>query len=131
LDDFVLLLTARSATELLDHIEVPTSTALEVARSFDIKLNFSESKWEGVEVLVGPLAKATKQRPVALGEADQLGKRVPSLPLSSGGFLRIVSSCKHLGVIAASGAAMDQELDVRTTAARATYSVLVWPLPAE
>ncbi len=127
LDDFVVLARAADCMALLDQIEMIASTAAVVAASFGLRLNFSAGKTECLAVIAGPKAKAARQRLIVAEGADGAGD-TPALPLSGGGYIRMIKAYKHLGAIAAATCPLGQEVAARTSSAGVACSALCRPV---
>ena len=86
---------------------------MDTMRAFCLQVNFSEGKTEGLVNLAG---KGATEAQHALWKDPIAG--VPTLLLSGGQRLRVVTKYKHLGVLVAGSAMLDQECSARVASGR-------------
>ena len=117
--DFAVLVSAKDAVTLLRKVVMVASRAVEMAKSYGLRLNFrkgSPSAWR-------PGSKAAKRMLVSIegagGDTD-----VPAFAMSGGGFPRIVRSYRHLGIMATATSPIGQEVALRTAAGQVAHTAL-------
>ncbi len=131
MDDVVLLIEADTGVEVLQSIEIAASTFVVVGRSFGFDVNFAVGKSEALVINVGEGVMEARAQ-LRLFELSLDGApAVPCLPLTGGGYLRIVQEYKHLGMWQSTTGHLARELKWRCSSAAVACNALARPCLAK
>ncbi len=112
-----------------EDVEVVCCLFLKLAASCGLEVSFSAGRSEAILHFIGRSAEAGRKLLAEL-ELDEAGVSALT-PLSDGGHLRVVDSCRHLGTQVSSSVSLTREISQRTSAAAAAHAALAKPLLAK
>jgi hypothetical protein len=120
IDDTCVPIWHEDGRQLLADVEVVASTFMAVAAKHGLRLSFEANKTEAIVQLAGPWSGEAQLHVDAL---DREGEAA-LLPLSAGGFLRLVPQYRHLGAQVGPRAWLSLEVSARRSAAAAATASL-------